>query len=75
MRALCSRCGKDAAQRLVSSQRWFTLFFVPVFPFTTAYVCSCTYCGFAQKVTKETAKTIGAGPPATVPTPTATQPV
>jgi ribosomal protein L37E len=73
LRARCSRCGQDAAQRLIRSQHWFTLFFLPIFPFKTVYVGTCTACGFAQKVTREMAKTLEGGPPAAAaPAPTAT---
>ena len=63
LRFRCSRCGQEAAQRLVRSQRWFTLFFVPLFPFGSRYVATCTYCGFAQRLDAKHAKALAAGPP------------
>jgi hypothetical protein len=62
IRARCPRCGQEAAQRLVRSQRWFTLFFIPIFPFRTRYIATCTYCGSAQVVDAAVAKAVAAGP-------------
>jgi Ni,Fe-hydrogenase I cytochrome b subunit len=42
----CTLCGSTAAQRLHRLRTWFTLFFVPVFPFGHGrYVLQCAYCG------------------------------
>jgi hypothetical protein len=72
VRTRCPRCGQEAAHRLVRSQRWFTLFFIPIFPFRTRYIATCTYCGAGQVVNPEVAKAFAAGPggqpgPATTP--------
>jgi len=64
------RCGQQAAHRLVRSQRWFTLFFIPIVPFRTRYTATCTYCGARQVVKAAIAKAVAArsgAPPATVP--------
>ncbi len=62
IRTRCPRCGQEAAHRLVRSQRWFTLFFIPIFPFRTRYIATCTYCGAGQVVNSEVAKAFAAGP-------------
>jgi len=52
----CAVCRHEAAQRLVQHRRWFTLFFVPVFPFSTKRVITCAYCGAGTEIDDETAE-------------------
>jgi hypothetical protein len=63
---VCDRCGQNAAHEVVKRVRKFTLFFVPLFPFSTKYATQCTFCGMEQQVTKEQAEQLqlqGAGGP------------
>ncbi|MGW6981754.1 zinc-ribbon domain-containing protein [Streptomyces sp. NPDC054932] len=53
---VCRRCGYSAAHTLMKHVTKFTLFFVPLFPFSTKYATQCTYCGMEQEVTKEWAE-------------------
>jgi hypothetical protein len=46
----CPGCGQDALHRIVRSQPWFTLFFVPVFPFRSRYISTCNFCGLTQRI-------------------------
>jgi hypothetical protein len=52
---VCGRCGNPSAHTLRKRVTKFTLFFVPLFPFSTKYQTQCTFCGAEQKVTKEQA--------------------
>ncbi|WP_445337160.1 hypothetical protein [Clavibacter sp. CFBP 8614] len=52
---VCLLCRHEAAQRLVRRARWFTLFFIPVFPFLIRRVVSCAYCGGESPVDREAA--------------------
>ncbi|WP_329214470.1 zinc ribbon domain-containing protein [Streptomyces sp. NBC_01485] len=52
---LCGSCGNPAAHTLRKRVTKFTLFFVPLFPFSTKYGTQCTFCGAEQKATKEQA--------------------
>jgi len=52
----CGRCRSVAAQRLVHRRRWFTLFFVPIFPFSSSYVMTCACCGSASSLTHDGAE-------------------
>ncbi|MFZ7089273.1 zinc-ribbon domain-containing protein [Curtobacterium sp. RRHDQ10] len=52
----CAYCHQEAAQRLVQRATWFTLFFIPVFPFSTRRTISCAYCGGQTDLDKETAE-------------------
>lgn len=58
MLQLACRNGHVAAHRLVKVVRWFTLFFIPVIPFSTKYVTSCAQCGLAVQWSKEEAETM-----------------
>ncbi|MFE0366846.1 zinc-ribbon domain-containing protein [Streptomyces tendae] len=50
---VCARCGNPAAHTLRKRVTKFTLFFVPLFPFSTKYTTQCTFCGAEQQVTRE----------------------
>ncbi|MFE9994584.1 zinc-ribbon domain-containing protein [Streptomyces avermitilis] len=57
---VCGRCGNPSAHTLRKRVTKFTLFFVPLFPFSTKYTTQCTFCGAEQKVTKEQAERLQA---------------
>ncbi len=40
----CSHCGNTQEWNLVKVRTWFTLFFVPVIPYSTKYVAMCPVC-------------------------------
>ncbi|MFG3135491.1 zinc-ribbon domain-containing protein [Streptomyces sp. NPDC048211] len=52
---VCGWCGNPAAHTLRKRVTKFTLFFVPLFPFSTKYATQCTFCGGEQKIPKEQA--------------------
>lgn len=52
---VCQHCHNRAAQRLYEWATWFTLFFLPVFPFGVHRTYSCAYCGASTEVDRETA--------------------
>lgn len=52
----CRHCGNPAAHTVMKHVTKFTLFFVPLFPFSTKYVTQCTFCGMEQEVPKEWAE-------------------
>ncbi|MEV7681153.1 zinc-ribbon domain-containing protein [Streptomyces sp. NPDC056909] len=52
---VCGRCGNPSAHTLKKRVTKFTLFFVPLFAFSTKYATQCTFCGAEQQVTKEQA--------------------
>jgi hypothetical protein len=57
---VCSHCGNPSAHTLKKRVTKFTLFFVPLFPFSTKYMTQCTFCGAEQKLTKEQAEQLQA---------------
>jgi hypothetical protein len=56
---VCEVCGVPAAHRVVRRSRWFTLFFIPVFPLGGGqYSDTCINCGRARPLTKEQADSV-----------------
>ena len=55
---LCTTTKQSAAHRLSQITRWFTLFFIPVFPVGRRYVLTCSACGESSKLTKQQADEI-----------------
>ncbi|MFD4259767.1 zinc-ribbon domain-containing protein [Streptomyces sp. NPDC058534] len=53
---VCGQCGNPSAHTLRKRVTKFTLFFVPLFPFSTKYATQCTFCGAEQQVSKEQAE-------------------
>ncbi len=41
----CSHCNNTHYWKLMRYSRWFTLFFIPIFPFKTTYMQMCPICG------------------------------
>ena len=42
---LCTFCGADARQEVITSSTRFAVFFIPLFAFGTRYRNQCTNCG------------------------------
>jgi zinc-ribbon family len=55
---LCTTYNQPAAHRLSQVTRWFTLFFIPVFPIGRRHVLTCSACGQSSKLTKQQADEI-----------------
>ncbi|HUD69458.1 MAG TPA: zinc ribbon domain-containing protein [Acidimicrobiales bacterium] len=73
----CPQCHRTCSQVVARTQRWFTLFFIPIFPFSTKYFTVCSMCSGATKIDRTRAEHLSkmgeqqAGQPA-VSTPDAT---
>jgi zinc-ribbon family len=61
---VCGRCGNSAAHALRKRVTKFTLFFIPLFPFSTKFGTQCTACGVQHSLTKEQAAQLQAAPQA-----------
>ncbi len=47
----CPNCHRDAMTAAVQSRRWFTLFFIPIFPVqATKTIAVCGLCGYKYLV-------------------------
>ena len=49
---VCGFCRTNAAQNVVTSKNKFTLFFVPLFAFSTKHYNECTNCGGRTALTR-----------------------
>lgn len=57
---VCGHCGNPSAHTLRKRVTKFTLFFVPLFPFSTKYSTQCTFCGTEQQISSEQAQQLQA---------------
>ncbi|MEU1893689.1 zinc-ribbon domain-containing protein [Streptomyces pristinaespiralis] len=57
---VCGHCGNPSAHTLRKRVTKFTLFFVPLFPFSTKYSTQCTFCGAEQQISSEQAQQLQA---------------
>jgi len=53
--AMCHRCSQPCAQSLFDIRRWFTLFFIPLFPVGRSYYSVCSMCAASTRITEEVA--------------------
>jgi len=52
---VCGYCQVNAPQNVIKRSNRFTLFFIPLFSFSTRYVNQCTNCGSETALTSEQA--------------------
>ncbi len=52
----CENCQQHAAHHLERRTRKITLFFLPLFPVSTRYLDTCSYCGRTIRVSRERAE-------------------
>ena len=57
---LACRNGHVAAHRIAKLTKWFTLFFIPVIPFSRKYRSICIQCGLTLDIPKEDAEELAA---------------
>jgi hypothetical protein len=50
---MCEHCHNEAAWHLVSRSVWFTLFFIPVFPYERDHFLICPVCRTGLQLTDE----------------------
>jgi len=50
---VCGYCGQHATQNVITASNRFTLFFVPLFTFSTKYRNECTNCGGRTALTAD----------------------
>src|ERR1700735_3981793 len=60
--SLTCRNGHLASHRVLKMTRWFTLFFIPVIPFSRKYVSICAHCGLQLEIPKAAADDLLARP-------------
>ena len=60
LQLVCGQCGNASEHVLRKLTTKFTLFFIPLFPFSTKFSTQCTFCGMEQRITKEQAEQLQA---------------
>lgn len=53
---VCAYCGVNAPQNVVKAANRFTVFFLPLFSFSTTYHNECTNCGGQTRLTAAQAR-------------------
>ena len=46
----CGHCNNTSIWTLYNNRRWFTLFFIPIFPLSSTKFLECPVCGWGIKV-------------------------
>ena len=52
----CGYCKEVAELKVFRVSKWFTLFYIPLFPFSYKYYLQCPYCEVMSEISKEEAK-------------------
>jgi len=50
METICPRCNNTVYMNLTKITKWFTLFFIPVFPYDTKFIITCPACPYEVSV-------------------------
>ena len=58
MQNACPQCKKEGFQTVVRSRRWFTLYFIPLFPFSKKTSVHCNLCGFQYEMDNQQADSL-----------------
>lgn len=48
----CDRCNNEELWQLYTRRTWFTLFFIPVIPYSTEHLVVCPICSFGAVITE-----------------------
>lgn len=48
----CDRCNNEELWQLYTRRTWFTLFFIPVIPYSTEHLVACPVCSFGAVITE-----------------------
>jgi hypothetical protein len=70
--AECPQCHQTCSQSIARVRRWFTLFFIPIFPVSTKHLTVCSMCSGSARVDRAHAEhlaSLGAQPSGQPPSP------
>jgi hypothetical protein len=59
----CQQCRRNGFHTIVRSRRWFTLFFIPIFPFSKVSTSRCNLCGVQMRIPNDRAEAFFAPQP------------
>ena len=54
-RYACANCRNASEYQVIRVMRWFTLFWIPIFPFSTKYYVMCPVCDRGVEMEKDKA--------------------
>lgn len=60
---VCQQCRRNSFHTIVRSRRWFTLFFIPIFPFSKISTSRCNLCGVQMRIPNDRAEAFFAPQP------------
>ena len=46
----CPYCNRRTTASILEESKWFTLFFIPVFPYSEKYFVQCNVCGLRGEI-------------------------
>ena len=49
----CNHCNNDSNFKVFKTSRWFTFFWIPIFPFSVTHYVACPICNYGKEVTKD----------------------
>ncbi len=52
----CGRCNNVSNFKLIRQRKWFTLFWIPIFPIGTKHFFGCPVCNYGNYIQKADAK-------------------
>ncbi len=58
---LCGNCHNTSPWKVMKVTRWFTLFFIPIIPYSSKYLAVCPTCSRGVLVDAQAAKGMAAG--------------
>ena len=51
----CEHCNNTSNFKLIVIRKWFTLFWIPIFPIETEYYLCCPICNYGRSLTRKEA--------------------
>ncbi len=51
----CQHCNNTQYYKITRVRTWFTLFWIPIFPFSSKYYITCPICNYGMQLKKEEA--------------------
>lgn len=51
----CQHCNNVSNYKIFRRRKWFTLFWIPIFPYSSQYFIACPICNYGAKISKDEA--------------------
>ena len=53
LKHICASCNRQTIHAIVRVMKWFTFFFIPIFPFSNKLFMKCSLCGMGGELKEE----------------------